>query len=91
MPNKIEIYVRVTSEPMLHIFLPTRIRRLIQDSFEKIKAALSGCETHIEVSILPEWITDQGLREKFIARDENLHVRIPIRYLDISGVGMTSS
>jgi hypothetical protein len=76
MTSKLEMYVRATHDGTL---LTTYASSEIKGSLEKLTQGevYAGGAT-LELSVLPEWITDAEERRRFVESGLSLHVRIPL-------------
>lgn len=76
MEEGIEIYVRHSSgKAMLTIYVPDSQRESLMRGLAGGQVAFE-VPAHLEMSSLPQWITDDELRAKLA--NETVHLRIPI-------------
>lgn len=80
-----EVYVRHNSGRSLLMFhIPTRIRESFLKGINNGEFSSTDCQTYLELSVLPEWITDVDVRELLQSRGEVIHLRIPLAAITAS-------
>ena len=85
MTDQIEIYVRPRDgKAMLNILVPPHLReqflRGLQDgAFQSNTASIA-----LELSPLPQWITDPTLREQAESASDQVHLRIPVAAVNLT-------
>lgn len=81
MTNKLEIYIRDThSGTMLNIYAPSALTGCLA-SLARNGEYTEGAT--LELSLLPEWISDESDRRKLIESKMTLHVRIPVASIHV--------
>lgn len=79
MDKNIEIYVRQSaSRNFLTVHASPEIRDTLLNGLREGSFECGGSPTHLELSILPEWITDEDQRCHVKGDLDPIHVRIPI-------------
>ena len=83
MNTQIEIYVRPSvGRVLLNIYLGADVRDRFVDGIGRGEFECRDAPTHLELSVLPEWVTDPELRVKIAALDSPIHVRIPLTHIN---------
>lgn len=83
MEEEIDVYVRHSSSgTFLNIHVPSS--RKDQFAAALKQGHLQGGGVAVELSVLPEWITDEEVRDKVSALNEFIHLRIPVTSFNIS-------
>jgi hypothetical protein len=81
MPE-IEIYVRHSGgRSLLHVHLPAGERESFLSGLAAGEYSSEG--THLELSVLPEWITDDDERARLVASGSLPHLRIPLSAISV--------
>lgn len=85
MKNRIEIYIRQSggSGTLLNFHIPNNLR---EKFIEGLKNGAFECEAgsaNIEISVLPEWITDPEQRGQLLHNDNPIHMRTCINTINI--------
>lgn len=79
MPNEIEIYVRHNNnDTMLNFYLPEQLKSELTKAVTGGQFRAYGQTIHLELSILPEWITDHAQRDNLSKLESPVHLKIPI-------------
>lgn len=75
----LEVYVRHSSgRSILTFHIPTCIRESFLQGINNGEFSSAACQTYLELSVLPEWITDADGRALVQSREEVIHLRIPL-------------
>ena len=83
--NDIEVYVRHSAGKALLMFhAPETLRAAMLAAARSGKLDAKSARIHLELSILPEWISDPAVRDSVSRIDDPIHIRIPISALTIN-------
>lgn len=84
MENEIAIYVRPSGDDTyLHFHVPTDRCEALFSGFKNGSFENTDTDIHLEISILPEWITDESQREQLTQCTKVVHLRIPITRINV--------
>lgn len=85
MEDRIEIYVRNSADrTLLNLYVPARLRaQLLKALKDGGTFSDSGVPMALELSPLPEWITDDDERERAGQVGPGSHLRIPITSINL--------
>jgi hypothetical protein len=79
MSNEIEIYVRPSGDKMLLNFhIPEAARDKFIAGLREGHSDGKDTIMHLELSVLPNWLTDADERTQCFANSTSLHVRVPV-------------
>ena len=85
MTKKIEIYLRHSSGRSLLMFhVPASNRNNFLEGLKRGEVSGNELGINLELSVLPEWITDPTERENFIRSGSNIHIRISLASITAS-------
>jgi hypothetical protein len=83
--NDLEIYVRHSSgRALLMLHAPEALRATVLAAIKSGEIDSTQARMHLELSILPEWITDSSVRMQVSKIEDSIHVRIPISVLSMN-------
>jgi|GEM_PF-2091355 len=81
----VEVYVRQSSGRSLLMFhIPTCIRDSFFRGIKNGEFSSADCQAYLELSVLPEWITDADVRALLQSKGEAIHLRIPLAAITAS-------
>jgi len=79
MSHKVEIYVRQSAgRNYLNFHVSNILREKLLASLKNGAVDSDGVDINLELSILPEWITDEEQRARFENQRESMHIRVPV-------------
>jgi hypothetical protein len=79
---ELAIYVRYSGgRNLLHVHLPAGERENFLSGLAAGEYSSEG--THLELSVLPEWITDDEERAGLVAAGSLPHLRIPLSAINV--------
>lgn len=79
MSKEIEIYVRPSSgRNHLNWYVSKLLQEKLITGLKNGTFDSDGVEINLELSILPEWITDEQQRARFESANESIHIRVPV-------------
>lgn len=79
MENQIEIYVRQSAgRTLFNLYVPEQMQKKFIEALRMGSFEAESTPTHLELSVLPEWVTDQDQRKELSSLGEPLHLRVPI-------------
>lgn len=81
----VQVYVRHSSGRALLMFhVPKRIEESFLQGINDGKFSLADTQPYLELSVLPEWVTDADVRAKVQSIGEVIHLRIPLAAITAS-------
>lgn len=84
MEDKFEIYVRQGSEHnMLNLYVPSHMREAFTKALSGGTFQVMPESINFEISVLPEWLSDESQQESAKRSSEPMHVRVPISAINI--------
>ena len=85
MSGEIEIYVRQSGDRnLLTLHIPERLREAFIAALRAGSFGGKSSEMQVELSVLPEWVTDEDQRDLLLEDGFPIHVRIPIAEITAS-------
>jgi hypothetical protein len=82
--NDLEIYVRHSAgKALLMLHAPEALRAIVLAAVKGGEVDSTKARIHLELSILPEWITDPSVRKQVSKIHDPIHIRIPISALSM--------
>lgn len=77
--NRIEIYVRPSGDRvMLNFHVPEALKEALIAGIRDGSFSTDAARMNVELSLLPQWITDGDDRKAYEKQFSSVHVRIPI-------------
>jgi len=85
MQKEIEIYIRHSSAgTFLNFHIPSQLKKKFISAIQKGSLSEGDALMAVELSVLPEWITDKEVQEKLSSMNESIHLRIPVTSLNVN-------
>jgi hypothetical protein len=85
MEDGIEIYVRKSADrTLLNLHVPAHLKEQFIAALESGSFSDSCIPMALELSPLPDWITDQDLRGAATLAGTGVHLRIPLTAINLS-------
>ena len=78
----VEIYVRVSGGAMINFYMTDDVREKFRKALMSGEVSCREFPINLELSVLPEWVTDEKQRRKLEKAHEIVHVRIPITHIN---------
>jgi len=83
--NDVELYVRYSGgAALLMLHAPEALRSTVLAAIKNGELDSSQASIHLELSILPEWITDPTMQKQVSDLYEQIHIRVPISSFNIN-------
>lgn len=78
-PSQIEIYVRPSAHRvMLNFHVPEALKEALIAGIRNGSFSTDAARMNVELTLLPQWITDKSVRMQYEELTEDVHARIPI-------------
>jgi hypothetical protein len=79
MTSGIEIYIRPSGDKiLLNFYIPEAVRDKFIAGLREGHFDGKDLNMHLELSVLPDWLTDASERTRCFANSTSLHVRVPV-------------
>lgn len=84
MSKAVEIYIRNSgSRTLLNFHIPSDLKEAFISALRDGSFSEAGVDIALEVSMLPQWITDADQRSEAQECDHVVHARIPLSSINV--------